>query len=45
MVFCIVTDGKPDNSPLPECDAAVFGFDSLGEVDYEKELKGETEKF
>lgn len=31
--------------PLPECDVAVFGFGSLGEVDFEKELTGESEKF
>lgn len=37
--------GSPDCSELPECDIAIFGFDGLGEVDYERELKGETEKF
>lgn len=45
MVFCVVTDGSTDGINLPECDMAVFGFGVLGEVDYEKELKGETEKF
>jgi hypothetical protein len=46
MVFCVVTDGSVDEiNSLPECDMAVFGFGVLGEVDYEKELKGETEKF
>lgn len=30
---------------LPQCDVAIFGFQGLGEVDYERELKGETEKF
>lgn len=32
-------------SSLPECDIAVFGFGVLGDVDYERELRGETEKF
>ncbi|MDE7330029.1 MAG: hypothetical protein K2N30_02875 [Clostridia bacterium] len=45
MVFCVVTDGEAGDITLPECDFAVFGFGVLGEVDYEKELKGETEKF
>lgn len=43
MVFCIVNDGKTDS--LPACDFAVTGFGVLGDVDYERELKGETEKF
>jgi len=46
MVFCVVTDGGvEDGKTLPECDVALFGFGGLGEVDYERELKGETEKF
>lgn len=46
MVFCVVTDGfASDEKALPECDIAVYGFAGLGEVDFEKELKGETEKF
>ena len=45
MVFCVVTDGKAGEITLPECDFAIFGFGILGEVDYERELKGETEKF
>ena len=46
MIFCVVADGEiKDRNELPECDIAVFGFSGLGEVDYEKELKGETEKF
>lgn len=44
MVFCIVGEGNA-RTELPECDVAVFGFKSLGEVDYEKELTGESEKF
>lgn len=46
MIFCVVTDGRVcDTTTLPECDIAVFGFSGLGEVDFERELKGETEKF
>ena len=46
MVFCVVTEGAvADTDCLPECDIALFGFNGLGEVDYERELKGETEKF
>lgn len=46
MVFCVVNGGTvAGTDALPDCDVAVFGFGSLGEVDYESELKGETEKF
>lgn len=46
MVFCIVTGEEVAKiKELPECDVALFGFGGLGEVDYERELKGETEKF
>lgn len=46
MVFCVVNQGKVGEiKTLPECDVAIFGFLGLGEVDYEKELKGQTEKF
>ena len=46
MVFCVVNDGSvADREALPDCDLAVFGFGGLGEVDYERELKGETDKF
>lgn len=44
MVLCVVGEGWADGE-LPECDIAVFGFSGLGEVDFEKELRGETEKF
>lgn len=30
---------------LPECDVALLGFDFLGDVDYESELSGKTDKF
>ncbi|MDE7082833.1 MAG: hypothetical protein K2O89_03930 [Clostridia bacterium] len=45
MVFCVVNDGSVEREELPDCDVAVFGFGGLGEVDYESELKGETDKF
>ena len=46
MVFCVIADGTLKNlKTLPECDVAVFGFNGLGEVDYEQELKGQTDKF
>lgn len=46
MILCVVADGSlKDVKTLPECDVAVFGFKGLGEVDYENELKGVTDKF
>lgn len=44
MIIGVINEGGLN--PLPEsCDIAAFGFGSLGEVDFEKELKGESEKF
>lgn len=44
--MCVTADGDlKDCGKLPECDAAVFGFRCLGEVNYERELKGESDKF
>lgn len=46
MIFCVVTEGGADETTsLPECDVALFGFSGLGEVDYERELKGDSDKF
>lgn len=46
MVFCVVADSSiKEVKTLPDCDVAVFGFKGLGEVDYEHELKGLTDKF
>ena len=42
MKVCVVTDG---GGRLPECDLALFGFNRLGEVDYESELSGKSDKF
>lgn len=45
MVFCVVTEGElNEHLSLPDCDIALFNFSGLGEVDYESELKGVTEK-
>lgn len=42
----MIADGTVKNlKSLPECDVAVFGFNGLGEVDYEQELKGVSDKF
>ncbi len=46
MVLCVAADKSlKDIKSLPRCDIAVFGFNGLGEVDYENELKGLTDKF
>ena len=46
MILCVIADGRvKDTKSLPECDLAVFGFKGLGEVDYEEELKGVSDKF
>ncbi len=45
MVFSVVSEGELVNCGLPECDLAVFGFGGLGEVDFERELTGDSEKF
>ncbi len=46
MKICVVTDSRKGLSVrLPACDVALFGFGALGEVDYEAELSGKTEKF
>lgn len=46
MILCVVGDSKvKDVKTLPECDVAVFGFRGLGEVNYESELRGVTDKF
>ena len=42
MKVCVITGAA---ERLPECDLALFGFGWLGEVDYQSELAGKTEKF
>ena len=46
MKICVFPRSRSD-APLhiPECDVALFGFSALGEVDYESELSGRTDKF
>lgn len=45
MVFCVVTEGEvSEKLNLPECDIVIFNFSGLGEVDYENELKGVSDK-
>lgn len=46
MKICVAAEGDFKNAEsLPECDLAVFGFNALGCVDYERELAGKSEKF
>ena len=46
MIICVAAAGSiKDAANLPRCDIAVFGFKGLGEVDYESELRGVTDKF
>ncbi len=46
MIICVAAGGSiKDATNLPRCDIAVFGFKGLGEVDYESELRGVTDKF
>ena len=46
MKICVVTDRRKQLSVrLPPCDVVLFGFGTLGLVDYESELNGKTEKF
>lgn len=42
MKVCVAAGGA---NRLPGCEFALFGFDFLGEVDYENELAGKTDKF
>ncbi|MCD7729795.1 MAG: hypothetical protein LUI60_07815 [Clostridia bacterium] len=43
MKVCVIC--SPGGESLPQCDVALYGFGFLGEVDYENELKGRTDKF
>lgn len=44
MTFCVVANGKIDQNKIPKCDIAVFGLNCLGDVDYENEISGVTDK-
>lgn len=46
MKICYLSSIRADSSVrLPECDIALFPFGALGEVDYERELLGKSDKF
>lgn len=46
MKICVVLDKRRQMTiKLPKCDVALFGFGTLGHVDYESELEGKSEKF
>lgn len=46
MKICVVTGNRRQMTVrLPPCDVALFGFGTLGVVDYESELEGKSEKF
>lgn len=46
MKICVVLDKRIHMTVrLPPCDVALFGFGTLGLVDYESELEGKSEKF
>lgn len=46
MKICVVSDKRRQMTvKLPRCDVALFGFGTLGTVDYESELEGKSEKF
>lgn len=46
MKICVSTRNRlPSDARLPECDVAVFNFSALGEVDYESELSGRSNRF
>ncbi|MDE6667247.1 MAG: hypothetical protein K2K38_02730 [Clostridia bacterium] len=46
MKICLCMDSRVNSScRLPSCDIALFPFTALGEVDYESELSGKSEKF
>lgn len=45
MRTCVITDRKRGFSlPLPQCDIALFGFETLGTVDFGNELAGKSDK-
>lgn len=45
MIFCVVNEGEVGGIDLPDCELAIYGFAGLGQVDFERELTGESEKF
>ena len=46
MRICVVSDSQINSTHrLPQCDIALYPFSALGQVDYEQELSGKSEKF
>ncbi len=45
MKICAVTVPLKSLDNPPACDVCLFGFNALGDVDYESELSGKTDKF
>lgn len=46
MKICYLSDSRVNSTVrLPPCDIALYPFSALGEVDYEHELSGKSEKF
>ena len=46
MKICVVTrPGEGECPALPECDIALMGFGYIGDVSYEAELSGKSDKF
>ena len=46
MKICYLSDSRiKKTNRLPPCDIALYPFSSLGQVDYEQELSGKSEKF
>ena len=44
MKLCVICEGQiKSSSVLPSCDIAIFGFEGLGEIDYESEISGKTD--
>ncbi len=44
MKICVAPRLSGESARLPECDVALIGFDYIGDVDFESELKGKSDK-
>lgn len=45
MKICILTHHPTTTINLPKCDVALLPFTAIGDVDYQSELSGKTDKF
>lgn len=46
MKICVVPRmSAGDHRQLPECDVALIGFGYIGDVDFDSELSGRSDKF